>query len=65
MPFLSLVVFDGEKYLAKNLYAKSFHVVIEPRGNEFNYILALSLNKKGNNIILTTSSNTLLYLKVA
>ena len=63
--FLSLAVFEGGKYLARNFWANSFQVLIDPVGREFNQSLALSLKEKGNNLNLIASSDTPLYLKVA
>lgn len=46
--FLNCVVLIGMKYLARNTFFNSFHVVMEFDGRDCNWALALSLREKGN-----------------
>ena len=58
MSFLNLAFLVGGKYFIKNFSAKSFQVVIESDGKEFNQALARSLKEYGNNLSFKISSVT-------
>ena len=45
----------GGKYFIKNLSAKSFHVVIESGGKEFNHAIVRSLKENGKSLSLNAS----------
>ena len=48
-----------------NFYTKSFHEIMESGGWLVNRCLALSPNKSGNNLSLSTSSVTPLYFTMS
>ena len=65
MSILNFVAFAGEKNLARNLFDKSSHDVIESGGYEMSQCSALSFNENGNNLSRIASSLTSLYFTVS
>ena len=58
MSILNFASFAGGKNLARNLFDKSSHDVIEFGGSEMSQCLALSFNENGNNLSQIASSLT-------
>jgi len=63
--FLSWAVLLGGKYLARNAFFNSFHVVMEFDGRDCSQALALSLREKGNKRRRMASGSTPLHLSVS
>ena len=65
MSILNFVAFASGKNLARNLFDKSSHDVIEYSGSEIRQCLAVSFNENGNNQSRIASSLTPLYFIVS
>ena len=65
MSILNFAAFAGGKNLARNLFDKSSHDVIESGGFEISQCLAFSFNENGNNLSRITSLLTPLYFTVS
>lgn len=63
--FLIFTILAGGKNFARNVLAKSSHVVMVNGGSEFNHAFALSQRENGKSLNLIASSETLLCLKVS
>ena len=63
--FLNFAFLFGRKYFIKILSAKSFHVVIESGGREFNHALARSHKENRKSVSLNASCNAPAILKVS
>ena len=63
--FLNFAFFVGEKFFIKNLSAKSFHVVMESGGKEFNHALTQSLKEYRKSLSLNASYDAPAILKVS
>ena len=65
MQILNFSAFASGKNLARNLFDKSSHDVIEFGGYEMSQCLALSFNDNGDNLSRIASSLTPLYFTVS
>ena len=63
--FLNFALLVGGKYFIKNLSAKSFHVVIESGGKEFNHVRAQSLKEYEKSLSLNAYSDAPAILKAS
>ena len=61
--FITFAFLVGGKYFIRNLSGKSFHVVIESSGNEFNHALTRSLKENEKSLSLNDSCDAPAILK--